>query len=222
MKRGRAYAAGLFALLPLACDGLGHAGERPAGTRQVELTLPLEFVSSLGNQVTAIQLAAAVVDGGAGLALHTSPAVDPTAQRLLIGYFPVADSFVPLIQSQGPGGADAPGTLRAQIRFSDGRGNRVSLVPRGDRDLALGTPQLEGSAATPASSWLTVDDSHNPLLVVDSDGDGTSDLVDTDDDGDATPDSDDTDGDGDGRLDQQQALTALPDADADGIPDAIE
>jgi len=222
MKRGRAFAAGLFALLPLACDGLGHAGERPAGTRQVELNVPLEFVASLGNQVTAIQLAAAVVDGSAGLALHTSPAVDPTAQRLLIGYFPAADSFVPLVQSQGPGGADAPGKLLARIRFADGRGNLTSLVPRGDRDLDLGTPRFEGSAAAPAGSWLTVDDSHNPLLVIDSDGDGTSDLVDTDDDGDATPDSDDTDVDGDGRLDQQQSLVALPDADADAIPDPFE
>jgi len=222
MIRAQVLAAALTALLTAACDGLGHAGERPAGTRQVELTVPLDFVSSMGNQATAIQLVAAIVDGGVGLLVHASPAVDPTAQRLLIGYFPVADSFVPLVQASGPGGGSAAGKMLARIRFADGRGNTASLVPRGDHDLDLGTPLFEGSAMTPASSWLSVDDSHDPLLVIDSDGDGTSDLVDTDDDGDSTPDAADTDVDGDGRLDLQQSLAALQDEDADGIPDPLE
>ncbi|MBN2358885.1 MAG: hypothetical protein JXR83_05485 [Deltaproteobacteria bacterium] len=199
------------------CDGLGHAGQRPSGTRQVTLTVPVELVSSLGGHVTAVQLAAAVVDGSAGFTLHTSPAVDPAIQTSLIGYFPAAESLVLVVQSGGSGGAGTLGALLAQVRFADGRGGQSTLVPRGGDDLALGRPLYEGTSA--ADGWLTVDDGHNPLAAIDSDGDGTSDLGDDDDDGDGVPDCDDQDLDGDGRIDLQQSLL---DGDGDGIPDIYE
>jgi len=208
-------------LLLVACGPLQGAGDRPPGTRQVVVTVPPELVSALGAQNTGLQLAGVVIADGA-FSMHASPGVDPAVQQRLIAYLPTTTSPTLLVQTLSAAGLSSPGKLLALLRFADGRGGQSSRLPRGDQDLDLGLPLYSGIPVTPASSFLEVDDAYNPLGRIDSDADGTADLMDLDDDGDATPDLDDPDADGDGIEDPQQGLGSLEDANTDGVPDIFQ
>lgn len=213
----------LLALLlaSAACDGLGGQGTRPEGTRLLQLSVPIELTRALGTQSTALQLAAVVVRPDGSFTLHTSTAIDPASETRLSAFWPVDESYSIVVQIPSGGGVGRPGGLVAQVRFADGVGGEGARIPAGEVDIDLGSPSYEGAGA-PASALLRVDDAHNPLAQVDSDGDGLSDLADGDDDEDGTADEVDEDRDGDGALDADQALGALEDADANGVPDIFE
>ncbi|MFH1809090.1 MAG: hypothetical protein ABIJ09_10120 [Pseudomonadota bacterium] len=205
----------LLLLGVVACDALTGAGQRPAGTRLIQLDLPAELAASLGNQVTGLQLAAVVVPREQ-FAFHTSSTIDPSVQLHLQAYLPVGESPVLAVQTPGAGGAGSPGRLVARLTFDDGLGGLSSRLPVNVADLDLGTPGYPGSAR------LVLDDAHNPFALNDRDGDGAPDLTDGDDDGDGSPDAEDGDADGDGVDDALQGWEALSDDDLDGTPDLFE
>jgi hypothetical protein len=131
--------------------------------------------------------------------------------------------------------AGTPGLMVAAMQFPDEDGGSAltTLVPRQAKDacgaktnqhdlekvvLELETPGVLSTGRI----TLGKDTSKNPLSLVDTDIDGTDNLADTDDDDDGNPDLTDGDVDGDGVLDKVQTLSALPDEDKDGVPDAFE
>ena len=213
-------------LLPLlmitACDALTGAGARPEGTREVRLSIPDALVRSLGTRSTPLQLAGVVVRPDGSFSVYTTAAVDPAADAQLSGFWPAQESFSLVVQSPAGGSAGQPGAMIARVRFQDGLGASAERIPAGGADLDLGTPVFTAGAVGGAGAVLAVEDTHNPLALVDSDGDGASDLVDLDDDEDGADDGADDDRDGDGVLDAEQGLDALADADANGVPDLFE
>lgn len=212
--RGAMAGCAVLLVTTAGCEVLGGAGQRPEGTRRVQVAVPEALRESLGSQVTGMQLAAVVVPREQ-FAFHTSPSIDPTEQRTLVAYLPVGESPVLAVQTPGSS-AGSPGRLLARLVFDDGHGGLSSRLPVNVEDLDLGTPLLEGDGS------LQLDASHNPLARNDRDGDATPDLSDDDDDGDGVVDVEDADADGDGVDDALQGWAALPDANADGTPDLFE
>jgi len=148
---------------------------------------------------------------------------------------PCAQSVNLVLQVPRTSGGDAPGFWVAAMRFAtdDGGSTLTTLVPRQAADLCgsktnaldLGQVTLTlRSEGLLGSGEITLgkDNSKNPLELLDSDGDGAADLADTDDDDDGQPDIGDPDAQGDAVADTAQTLSALPDQDADGIPDLFE
>ncbi|MCC6748305.1 MAG: hypothetical protein IT371_11645 [Deltaproteobacteria bacterium] len=147
---------------------------------------------------------------------------------------PCTESAAVLVQFPRDSSARGPGLQVAQFLFpEDGATTLSSRLHRQAKEscggrsavLDLGTVLLElppRQSATAGRVQLGKGKSKNPLSLVDADGDGQDDLADLDDDDDGLPDGSDDDADGDGVSDAVQALSALPDADKDGIPDLFQ
>lgn len=220
-------AAGLTALAA-GCPGLSAgAGARPDGHRLVEGTLKLAEDFVIGRQVSGVQVAAVSVrevDGAPSLEVHASDVFSPDAGKAVpfALSLPTGKAFHLVLQTPTAGGA-GPGRWLGVLRFDDGQGRSVTLIPAGDEDLTLAAlDALENAAGQVADNELRGPASHNPLGQVDSDGDGQSDLLDADDDDDQAPDLTDSDVAGDGIDDALQSLEYLPDADGNGVPDDFE
>ena len=212
-------------LLAIGCPGFnGGAGERPEGWRLVQGTLIVPEEDLLGRQITGLQVA--------GLAIGTAEAPDRIdvfgsavfdASRSTSASFvaPVdgARSFVLLLQVPSASGR-GPGSFLGALSFPNGL-SEATLLPPGTDDIDLGPVLVVPGATRPADNTLKVGDANNPLSQIDTDADDAVDLSDTDDDEDGTPDATDPDVGGDGVEDALQALAALPDEDADGIPDLL-
>jgi len=210
------------------CPGLtGGAGARPDGFRLVEGALVLEDEGIVGRQVAGLQLVAVTIrdsDGAAVAEVFASDVLQPSDRTStpFVVAVPTAHAFHVVLQVPG-GAGSAPGEWLGALFFSDGRAGETSLIPSGSEDLQLGTVRaLDGDPSQVADNRLEVDSASNPLAQIEHDDDGVSDLLDDDDDGDLLPDAQDTDVAGDGIEDALQLLSALPDADADGVPDAFE
>lgn len=99
--------------------------------------------------------------------------------------------------------------LRYRANAGEKSKTRQFIVTAGATDIKLGMALLFSKLVKPA---------FNPLQMVDTDSDGTSDFDDTDDDDDGISDDVDDDADGDGDLDLDEDL----DTDDDGSPDVVD
>ncbi|HEY1099953.1 MAG TPA: hypothetical protein VGF99_13545 [Myxococcota bacterium] len=212
--------AALLLLTTTACaPGFsGGAGDKPAGTRLVRGRLQIPDEDLLGRQVTGLQVAALHLDADGGIAAFPSAVFDPSAQRDQASFVATVGAGVDtVLVLQVPSATQrSAGSFLALYTF-DGD----SLVPRGEDDLELGTLSVTRGARVPADTTITGGASATPAAQTDTDGDGLSNDVDDDDDDDGTPDASDDDVAGDGVPDALQRLSALPDADGDGVADAL-
>lgn len=211
----------------VGCPGfVGGAGSRPDGFRLVEGQLLIENEGIIGRQVAGVQLAAVVVEQNEGTfspKVYTGDVLQPNDrfEQDFVVTAPIADAFHLILQIPS-GAGSVPGEWQGVLRFSDGRGGETSLIPAGGEDLELGvTTALDNDPAIEFDNVLRTESSGNPLAQMHHDEDDLSDLLDDDDDGDLIPDDSDEDIAGDGIEDALQQLSALPDGDGDGIPDAF-
>lgn len=171
--------------------------------------------------------------GGDVVAIDTGAAKRSSVPFTVV--LPCALSVNLLLQVPRDGSGSLPGYQVAPMSFdTDSAGStKRTLVPLQARDACgqktndwdLGLVALQLEKAQPLSAGaitLGQDNSKNPLELLDTDGDGTVDLADTDDDDDGTSDYLDQDADGDGIIDAAQSLSALPDANKDGIADLLQ
>jgi hypothetical protein len=217
-----------LALGATGCDGLTYgAGSRPEGQRLISGELVIADDGILGRQVTGLQLAAVWV-GEQGDTLvpvvHPSDVLEPDGVRGA-DFVIVApqDRALHLLLQVPAASAGVPGSFLGVLRFNDTMLGSTSLIPAGVEDLELDAVQaLENEPGDVADNELKVQSAFHPLGQMDSDQDGIADLLDEDDDDDQIADSADADVAGDGVDDALQQLSALPDEDADGVPDAFE
>jgi hypothetical protein len=222
--RPGALALGLFLAFSAACDGgFPGAGQRPEGFRLVQGRLALPTDQDLiGRQVTGLQVAGLALDGQGGAQAFPSAIFNPASVRDEAAFSTFVEgtkSFVIVLQVP-VGNGRGPGSFLGLLRFD---GNATgSLVPPGLDDIDLGRTTIQRGARLPADSLLIPGAPEPPLAQIDTDGDGVNDLVDDDDDGDGIPDATDPDNGNDGIDDVDQLLSALPDANNDGVPDALQ
>lgn len=214
----------LLVLVPVGACDFPAGGQRPEGIRFITGAVAIPDEDILGRQVTGLQTAAVAVGTAEDPArVDVFPSAVFDASRVENARFTVkvADdrSFVLVLQVPSAS-TSGPGAMLAVLRFDDGNG-QGTLLPLGAADIELGVLDV-APGPTASESSLLVGDASNPLAQVDTDADGTSDLSDADDDGDGTPDAADTDVAGDGVDDAKQVLPALPDDDADGVPDLLQ
>jgi len=229
--RGRGPRLTLAALAALlsttGCVEFAGQGARPDGHRLVSGKLRLPDDGIVGRQVTGLQIAAIAVSLDESLStvveVFPSDVFDPAVNRGETAFTLTVDArrSFNLVLQVPRGGGTGPGSYLGGLYFSSGAGGDSSLVPHGVTDLALGVVEAVENAASTADNRLLVDESRNPLALVDSDGDGTVDLVDEDDDSDEIADVNDDDVAGDEVPDVLQTLVGL-DADGDGVPDLLE
>ncbi|MCC7073457.1 MAG: hypothetical protein IT383_19250 [Deltaproteobacteria bacterium] len=221
----RALALLVCAAASAGCIGFhGGAGDRPEGFRLVQGTLVVPEEDLLGRQVTGLQMAGIAIgtaDDTARIDVFGSDVFDASRAATAAFVAPVdgARSFVVILQVPSPS-SRGPGSLLGVLTFANGAGD-TTLIPPGEDDIDLGAVSVVTGDARPADNRLKAGEANNPLAQIDSDDDGSADLSDPDDDGDDTPDDSDTDTGNDGVDDAAQALAALADEDADGVPDLL-
>ena len=214
-----------------ACVGLtGQDGEVPEGYRLVSGRVTIGDDGILGRQLTGLQMAAvSVVDGAHAVEVSDifnaeKGGASNNAAASFSLVVPVERAFSLVLQVPRSSGR-GPGEWIAAYSFpssADG-GALTSLVPAGESRVQLGTLEaLDGDPSTVSDNTLGGGSAKNPLEQVDSDGDGVVDFNDDDDDDDGTADVSDDDVAGDGTDDAEQVLSALPDADGNGVPDVLE
>lgn len=212
-----AIGAVVTATLAIACVQPAHtAGSKPPGSRLLSGALDPSTAAQIGPETTGVQISAVAIGTKVNpkrVDLFGSDVLDASHPASFANVVDGTRSFVVILQIP-TGAANGAGRFLGVLHFGDGRGGDTTLLPPGTDDIELGTILL-------ANGTLTVDDADNPLGQIDTDKDGTPDLVDTDDDGDGTPDATDDDVGGDGVPDAQQVLDAT-DANGDGIPDELE
>lgn len=205
----------VLAALSVGCVRPANGGERPDGFRFLTGSVQIPDEDLLGRQVTGLQVAAIAIGDGVDVfpsAVFDGSRIETSRFAALVAH---DRAFVAVLQVPSAT-TSGPGTLVAVLRFNSGNGE-TTLVPPGDEDIELGTLTIDV-----ASKTLVVSDAHNPAAQVDTDDDGSVDVLDPDDDGDDTPDISDPDANGDGVDDATQLLTSLPDEDSDGTPDLLE
>jgi hypothetical protein len=223
LRAALALGAVIFGLA--GCPSIsGGSGARPEGHRLLEGRVRLSEDLNIGRQGAGVQLAAAVVsevEGEPTLSLFTSDVLPPDKGRAVAFALSVPKGLAFHLLLQAPGPGRGPGPWLGLLRFADGNGREVSLIPAGG-DLDFGVLEALENGPGVQDNTLVISSAHNPLGQLDSDGDGTPDLVDDDDDGDGVPDLSDPDVAGDDIDDIFQELSFLPDSDGDGVPDAFD
>lgn len=202
------------------CTGLtGGAGDKPEGTRLVEGRLQVPDEDLLGRQVTGLQVAALHLDAEGGVTAFPSDVFDPSVQRSEASFVATVSGGVDVVLVlQVPSASQiGAGSLLGVFVTADGD----SLVPRGEDDLNLGLVSVTPGQRKPADTTLS-SAAATPAEQTDTDGDGVSNATDDDDDDDGIADANDTDVAGDGIDDGLQLLTALADANADGVADVLQ
>jgi hypothetical protein len=226
-RRSPALIAALTALASpvvlssVGCDGFtGQQGDKPEGFRLVQGRLLVPDEDLVGRQVTGLQVAALGLDAEGGIAVFPSAVFDPSAQRAEASFVAtVAGDRDVVVVLQVPSGTQrGVGSFLGLYTFDGGE----SLVPRGEDDVDIGTLEVQRGARVPADTTLGGGAGSSPSAQTDSDTDGLPNDRDDDDDDDGTADANDTDVAGDGVDDALQRLSALPDVDADGVPDALK
>lgn len=213
-------------VLGAGCQNFGENGTRE-GFRTIQGTLILPDDGILGRQVTGLQIAAVTVENNANNngqktpVFFTSNVFNPASRNessVFAVEIPTA-AAVNLVLQVPSASLNGPGDYLGVLRFDDGQ-QLTTLLPAGGGNIQLGSVRAdEGNPNTASDNVLSIDVSGNPLGQMDSNQDGTSDLLDDDDDGDGTADTVDADVAGDGVDDVAQILQALPDIDVNGIPD---
>lgn len=231
--RALAVIAAAIMLLVAGCPGFAGNGARPDGYRLLSGTLSLPDDGIVGRQVTALQFVAVGLVGETDdegntttrLAVDTSNLFDPGVRREESSWVlpvEVASSFNLVLQVPSSSGR-GPGEFLAVLSFDNGRGTSTTLVPWGLTDIDLGEVRaIDPDPTQVVDNRLEVGLGQNPLGQVDTDGDGTSDLLDDDDDGDGVVDEADPDAANDKVDDVYQVLSGMDDANADGVPDLFE
>jgi hypothetical protein len=203
--------------IAVACAQPAHtAGAKPEGSRLISGAVDPSTAAQIGPETTGVQIAAVAIgtkENPKRIDLFGSDVLDASHPASFANVVDGTRSFVVILQIP-TGAANGAGRFLGVLHFGDGRGGDATLLPPGTDDITLGTIQLNGAI-------LTVDDADNPLGQIDTDKDGTPDLIDTDDDGDGIPDAQDPDNGNDGVPDAQQLLDPT-DANGDGIPDQLE
>jgi hypothetical protein len=203
------------------CDGFsGQAGDKPEGFRLFEGRLQVPDDDLVGRQVTGLQMAALHIDAEGGIGVFPSAVFDPSVQRAEATFVATVagDQDVVLVLQVPSGTQRGLGSFLGLYTFDGGE----SLVPRGEDDVDIGTLTVVRGTRVPADTTLTGGVAGSPATQTDSDGDGLTNDRDDNDDDDADVDANDTDVAGDGVDDALQRLSALPDDNGDGVPDAMQ
>ncbi len=223
--RARALGPAMVLIAGTGCIGFaGSAGDRPEGFRLVQGTLVVPEEDLLGRHVTGLQIAGLAIgtaDDAERVDVFGSAVFDASRAASAAFVAPVdgARSFVVILQVPSASGR-GPGSFLGVLAFESGAGEGT-VVPPGEDDIDLGAVTVTTGDARPAGNRLVAGEAHNPLAQIDTDGDGSADLSDPDDDEDGAADTGDADTGNDGVDDVLQTLAALPDADADGVPDLL-
>jgi hypothetical protein len=211
-------AAAIFATS--ACDGLtGKEGDRPEGFRFIEGSLIVPEEDILGRQVTGLQVAAMHLGADGSVTPFPSAVFDPSVQRAEASFvITVPNDLDVLLVLQVPSASQrGVGSFLGLYRAGND-----ALAPRGEDDVDLGSLEVVRGARQPADTTLRGVSGVTPGAQTDTDGDGLNNDVDDDDDNDDVADFNDDDVAGDGVADALQDLSALADADGDGVPDVMK
>ncbi len=198
----------------------GSGGDKPEGTRLVKGRLQIPDDDLFGRQVTGLQVAAAHLRTDGGIEVFPSAVFDPSEQRAEASFVANVgggvDTFLVL---QVPSATQRGiGSFLGLYTFDGG----VTLLPRGEDDLDLGTITITRGARVPADTRLASGSAPTPDAQTDTDNDGLKNSVDNDDDDDSVVDANDDDVAGDGVVDVLQRYESLVDADNDGIADLLQ